>query len=68
MLQNFFWHNYVDIGLTSVKIIGKYAARGVNYALKSFIILATFLTLSSRRHQSVADFMKLFTAVIYHRS
>ncbi len=33
--------NYVAIGVTSVKIIGKYAASGVNYAPKSFIILAT---------------------------
>jgi hypothetical protein len=36
-----FWRNYIDIGVTLVKIIGKYAASSVNYALKSFIILAT---------------------------
>ncbi len=41
MLSNFFWRNYIAIGVTSVKIIGKYAASGVNYAQKSFIILAT---------------------------
>jgi hypothetical protein len=41
MLQNFFRRNYVAIGTTSVKIIGNYAASGVNYAFKSFIILAT---------------------------
>ena len=36
-----FQRNYVDIGVTSVKITGKYAASGVNNALKSFIILVT---------------------------
>ncbi len=41
MLQNFFWRNYIYTGVTSVEIIGKYAASAVNYALKSFIILAT---------------------------
>jgi hypothetical protein len=40
------------IGVTSVKIIGKYAASGVNYDLKSFIILATGL------------YFKTFTVVI----
>ncbi len=30
----------IAIGITSVKIVRKYAASGVNYALKSFIILA----------------------------
>jgi hypothetical protein len=29
------------MGITSVKIIGKYAASGVNYAKKRIIILAT---------------------------
>jgi hypothetical protein len=29
------------MGISTVKIIGKYAASGVNYTLKSFIILAT---------------------------
>jgi hypothetical protein len=33
--------NYVAIGVTSVKIIGKYTTGGITYALKSFIILAT---------------------------
>jgi len=33
--------NYVAIGITTVKIIRKYAASGVNYALKSFILFAT---------------------------
>ncbi len=32
--------NHVAINVTSVKIIGKYAASGVNYVYKSFIILA----------------------------
>ncbi len=40
MLQNFFRRNYVAISVTSVEIIGKYAASGINYAKKSFIILA----------------------------
>ncbi len=31
-----FWCNYIAIGITSVKIIGKYAASGVNYAQKKF--------------------------------
>ncbi len=34
MLFNFFRRNYIAIGITSVKIIGKCAASGVNYALK----------------------------------
>ncbi len=42
-VMKLFWRNYVAIGITSVKIIGKYAASGVNNALKSFIILATAL-------------------------
>ncbi len=41
MLCNFFRCNYVAIGVTSVKINGKYAASDVNYAQTSFIILAT---------------------------
>ncbi len=36
-----FWRNYVAIGVTSVKVIEKYADSGINYALKSFIILGT---------------------------
>jgi hypothetical protein len=48
MLQNFFRHNFVAIGVISVKIIGKYAASGVNYALKSFIILAPGLLVTIR--------------------
>jgi hypothetical protein len=36
-----FGRNYVAISVTSVKIIGKHATSGVNYALNSFIILAT---------------------------
>jgi hypothetical protein len=34
-----FWHNYAAIGIKSVKIIEKYAANGINYMRKSFIIL-----------------------------
>jgi hypothetical protein len=29
-----FRHNYIAIGVTSVKTIGKYAASGVNYTKK----------------------------------
>ncbi len=47
--KTFFRRNYVAIGVTTVNIIGKYAASGVNYALKSFIKLAT-----------VANFIQLF--------
>ncbi len=43
-LQNLFGQNYVAISITSVKIIGKYAPRGVNHSEKSFITLATDLT------------------------
>jgi hypothetical protein len=38
-----FCHNYVAIGVISVKIIEKYAASGVNYALKCFVTLAIAL-------------------------
>jgi hypothetical protein len=31
-LIKLFWRNYIAIGVTSVEIIEKYAARGVNYA------------------------------------
>ncbi len=31
-----FWPNYVAIGVTSVKIIGKYTAGGITYAFKKF--------------------------------
>jgi hypothetical protein len=48
MLESFFQRNYVTIGVTSVKIIGKYAASGVNYAQKSFIILVTSLHSKSK--------------------
>jgi hypothetical protein len=41
--KTFFRRNYVAIGVTSVKIIGKYTASGVNYALKSFIITVVWL-------------------------
>ncbi len=34
MLQNFFRHNNIAIGITSVKTVGKYAASRVNYAKK----------------------------------
>jgi hypothetical protein len=36
-----FWRNYIAIGITSVKIIGKYAASGINDAQNSFMIVAT---------------------------
>jgi hypothetical protein len=49
MLLNFFCRNYVAINITSVKILGKYAASGINYGQKSFIILAP-----------VANVIKLF--------
>jgi len=39
MLYNIFWRNDIAIDVTSVKIIGKYAASGVNCAKKSFITL-----------------------------
>ncbi len=32
-----FYHNYIAISINSVKIIGKYAANGINYAERSFI-------------------------------
>ncbi len=32
-VKNFFRRNYNAIGVTSVKILGKYAASGANYAL-----------------------------------
>jgi hypothetical protein len=34
-----FPRNYIAISVTSVKIIGKYAASGLNYTHKSFLIL-----------------------------
>ena len=40
-VKKLFGHNYIAIGVTSVEIIGKYATSGVNYTLKSFIILST---------------------------
>jgi hypothetical protein len=52
--KTFFRHNYVAIGISSVKIIGKYAAIGINYALKSFMILTTG-----------PNVVKLFTPVTY---
>jgi hypothetical protein len=39
MLQNFFQCNYVAAGVTSVRIIWKYAASGVNYAKKFYNIV-----------------------------
>jgi hypothetical protein len=41
MFKNFFHCNYVTIGVTLVKILGKYGARGVNYTKKSFIKFGT---------------------------
>ncbi len=45
----------IMIGVTSVKIIGNYAHSGINYALKSFIILVPVGT----------NDIKLFIGIIY---
>jgi hypothetical protein len=34
MLYNIFRRSYITIGVSSVKILGKYAASGVNYTKK----------------------------------
>jgi len=46
--KNFFRRNYVTIGIMSVKIIGKYATSGINYALKRFIIFTTVYSFESK--------------------
>jgi hypothetical protein len=50
----FFWCNYIAIGISPVKTIGKYVTSGVNYGEKCFIILTTG-----------PNIIKVFTSLIY---